>query len=946
MKFVNDIGRAPSGDPASDMRLPTFERAVIATAFDLDYYRKQNPDLADAHIDLIMHYVASGWHEGRDPSPNFKTNFYISANPDVRACGINPFFHYICWGRAEGRLSKPTTEPVTTSHKDFELQEIDQQLFLDRIAIADAFDVVSYLENSPDLKHAPTDPILHYLVHGWREGRDPSPDFSTKYYLDTNPDIRQGGINPFVHYVKYGNTEGRRPRPMTQEQRSTEVESERITRRLAHERAIVESEFDVNYYLDRYVDLKGAAIDPILHYLTRGWHEERDPAPDFCTAYYLRENADIRDSGINPFLHYIVYGRKEGRNPVSFSARKGREKYRPLVSVIVPNYNHAQFLKQRLDSIVNQTYQNIELIILDDCSKDKSVEIIGAYAKSGTHKVQAILNDRNSGSVFAQWQRGFAAASGDLVWICESDDFCELNFLEQLVPVFADRSIMIGFGRVQFANARGEFVDGLDHYREQAEAGIWNETRVRTARDWFRGAFAVSNIIPNVGGCLIRRQPVPEGVWQRAARFSILGDWYIMLSGGGRLAYVPEAISYFRQHGSNTSVKGFLRPEYYAEHSEIIMLLKERWGVSHEVTLRFYVNLFKQYEGVNAKPHVGELSRLCDLELILEVRRKSKYVLIAFLGFYLGGGEIFPIHLANALLECGYNVSMLCLMTHDESSGARAMLDSRVPIYEAQLAEEHDFEQFVRAIGVDIIHSHNIGVEFLFFGKNKSVLDVPYVVTLHGSYEVAFIPDDVLLRVIKGVRHWIYLTKKNLNHLRGIPISSSHMSLIANGMPMDDRDFSRSREDLGIAEGDVVFTLVSRAIKEKGWRAAIEALVLAQVETDRRLCLLLCGSGSEADELKVRYENDKSIIFLGFQDRIHGLYRISDCAILPMRFRGESFPLALIQAMQTGTPVIATDVGEIRNMLVREERQAGVVIDVRRRHGVRSDFSFCNVGLC
>jgi glycosyltransferase involved in cell wall biosynthesis len=52
-----------------------------------------------------------------------------------------------------------------------------------------------------------------------------------------------------------------------------------------------------------------------------------------------------------------------------------------LVSIIVPNYNHSQFLQQRLDSVFNQTYQNFEVILLDDCSTNDNIEIMGKYVK-------------------------------------------------------------------------------------------------------------------------------------------------------------------------------------------------------------------------------------------------------------------------------------------------------------------------------------------------------------------------------------------------------------------------------------------------------------------------------------------------------------------------------------------------------------------------------------
>lgn len=104
----------------------------------------------------------------------------------------------------------------------------------------------------------------------------------------------------------------------------------------------------------------------------------------------------------------------------------------PLVSVIIPNYNHARYLEQRLDSVFNQTYSNFEVIILDDCSTDNSLDVINRY-KDNPHLAQIVPNKTNSGSVFKQWDKGFGFAKGEYIWIAESDDFCELNFMESLM---------------------------------------------------------------------------------------------------------------------------------------------------------------------------------------------------------------------------------------------------------------------------------------------------------------------------------------------------------------------------------------------------------------------------------------------------------------------------------------------------------------------------------
>src|SRR5436190_523139 len=104
----------------------------------------------------------------------------------------------------------------------------------------------------------------------------------------------------------------------------------------------------------------------------------------------------------------------------------------PLVSVVIPNYNHAEYLKQRIDSVLTQTYADIEVIILDDCSTDNSRAIIESYR--GHEKISHIVfNEQNSGNTFQQWDKGIQLTKGEYIWIAESDDWCEITLLETII---------------------------------------------------------------------------------------------------------------------------------------------------------------------------------------------------------------------------------------------------------------------------------------------------------------------------------------------------------------------------------------------------------------------------------------------------------------------------------------------------------------------------------
>ncbi|MCK7589899.1 glycosyltransferase [Subsaxibacter sp. CAU 1640] len=125
------------------------------------------------------------------------------------------------------------------------------------------------------------------------------------------------------------------------------------------------------------------------------------------------------------------------------------------VTIILPNYNHSRYLKERLNSIFDQTYQDFEVIILDDASTDNSVELLSIY-RNHPKVSYFIVNKVNSGSPFIQWQKGLQLAKGTYVWIAESDDYCDLNFLEsqlnfmreQEVPIAVAQTIKVRNGRI------------------------------------------------------------------------------------------------------------------------------------------------------------------------------------------------------------------------------------------------------------------------------------------------------------------------------------------------------------------------------------------------------------------------------------------------------------------------------------------------------------------
>lgn len=218
----------------------------------------------------------------------------------------------------------------------------------------------------------------------------------------------------------------------------------------------------------------------------------------------------------------------------------------PRVSVVVPNYNHASYLRQRIDSILDQTWQDFELIILDDCSPDGSRDVIREYAADP--RVRVAFNDSNSGCVFRQWNKGIGMASGELVWIAESDDYSDPRFLETMVNrLDANPNVGIAFCN-SYRVCDGEI--SLPHERWFREfADQYHSDFVANGASYVAAQMLFTNTIPNASSAVFRKSIAGEAGLADDS-FLLSGDWlfWIRLLSFSDLAYVCAPLNYYRYH--------------------------------------------------------------------------------------------------------------------------------------------------------------------------------------------------------------------------------------------------------------------------------------------------------------------------------------------------------------------------------------------------------------
>ncbi|PRY15755.1 glycosyl transferase family 2 [Pontibacter ummariensis] len=226
------------------------------------------------------------------------------------------------------------------------------------------------------------------------------------------------------------------------------------------------------------------------------------------------------------------------------------------VSVVLPNYNHAKFLRQRIDSVLNQSFQDFELIILDDCSSDNSKEIIELYREHP--KVSSIIyNNENSGSTFKQWEKGIKAAQGKYVWFAESDDYADPQFLEKMVPLLEDNE------HVGLAFCNSHVIDGAGYITSNTNTwiGAYEIKQEADKTTTFNGfQFCLKYLfytcrIPNASAALFRREPVINNIHWIDTSLRNSGDWklWINICLTSDIVWLNQDLNFFRIHGSNVT---------------------------------------------------------------------------------------------------------------------------------------------------------------------------------------------------------------------------------------------------------------------------------------------------------------------------------------------------------------------------------------------------------
>jgi glycosyltransferase involved in cell wall biosynthesis/SAM-dependent methyltransferase len=285
----------------------------------------------------------------------------------------------------------------------------------------------------------------------------------------------------------------------------------------------------------------------------------------------------------------------------------------PRISVIVPNYNYERHITRRLDSIFCQTFPIYEVIVLDDASSDKSVEVIEAYIKRTANNARLIVNERNSGSVFRQWQKGIAYCTGDLLWIAEADDLADSNFLRELAPAFDDTKMALAFSQSKLIDENGKVL--ADNYLEYTKdiSNRWRKSYINDGSREISESLTVKNVIPNVSGVLFRRSTLEKAIAEIGDDlfgYKVAGDWliylYVLLQ--GKLYYDEKPLNLHRRH-TDSVTKALDTSNHLREVCQLQEIAQSLSAPTDETRAKAkaYIEHLHEYFGISAKNNGNEV---------------------------------------------------------------------------------------------------------------------------------------------------------------------------------------------------------------------------------------------------------------------------------------------------------------------------------------------------
>ncbi len=591
----------------------------------------------------------------------------------------------------------------------------------------------------------------------------------------------------------------------------------------------------------------------------------------------------------------------------------------PTVSVIVPCYNHGRFLRDRLQSIFNQTYVNIEVWLLDDCSTDDSESILKEYVAHPN--VHILRNEMNSGNPFAQWKKGISLANGELIWIAEGDDLCEPDFLQSLLPFFNDPSVVLAFSDSAIIDEKGVILGDYEDYYKRLASSLWNQSFLEFSSTVVNSGLGIKNTIPNASAVLFRKNAVSKDLLAKLPDFSFAGDWYfyVHICRNKRIGFLNKKLNRHRKHSQSVTTA------FHADKTQT--LLKETEEVHRYIIQNYRLNnmfipRWEQYISDQIRVFYPDMplkkySNVYDFEGLnrsiqenIQYNELNRSLLFITTNNYSpeGGSEkLWKAAAVRARLE-GYRV----IVSIHRFSPSPPFISTLTKKGIEFIYQDGDFKSHISTIRPDLavisLGDQDEGLAFYDLLYKEAV---PYVIVNHLTKEPKYWPvkSHLIPAVSKGYlrANHIFFTSRNNKELMEKRLGHS----------LDNTDFFYNpfdverQKSIPYPHDNTTFHLAMPAslqLQHKGQHLAVEVFALEKWR-NRNIHLHLYGAGPDKDKIAKLIKKYKliQVTLEGFTNDISQVW--ADCHALFLSSLMEGMPITLVGAMLAGRTAIVTDVG-------------------------------------
>jgi O-antigen biosynthesis protein len=554
----------------------------------------------------------------------------------------------------------------------------------------------------------------------------------------------------------------------------------------------------------------------------------------------------------------------------------------PFVSVVIPCYNYGKYVEEAIDSVLNQTFQNLEIIIVDDGSTDHdTIELLRKLSKPKTR----IIRTSNQGPSAAR-NNGIREAKGKYICCLDADDMLKPTYIEKCIILMEEGNLDVAYSWMkEFGNSNL----------------IWQTTE-----------FELENLIR--ANCCIVSAVFKRSIWNNIGGYDETMQgyedwdfWVNVAKNGGRGGLINEPLFLHRRHGKSRN----------DDDKEIHDILCDRIQKKHpEAYKNSYLiqQLHRKsikYTVTNAYDNIVSSHRI-------NSREYSKNNVLFLLSYFaVGGGEKVALDVIRACNSSNYNVSVITTLKSDREQGNTLDVfgnESKELYQLPQLFDDKSkWKNFIfymlesRSIDIIFLSNSTYGYELLpeikkSFPHIKVVAPIYWIGDINNNQKFSKYVDLTILEsdYLKYAMDWLPISKQKL---------------IKNGIDIQKfkPDIQNNISNFEVDSHNFVISFIGRFSQEKGPDLFIK--ILSQLQHYNNLSFIMAGDGESYPEIvklikQLKLEDRVSLPgFINSKDYLS----LTDLLILPSESEGR--PNIVLESLAMGVPVVASSVGGVPELI-------------------------------